>query len=517
MKSIYSFFMTRKSSDDLFLPFFRIACSLFFLIHFVSVFPDFNALYGRDGIVPADLGELFSYPFIPTLSSFSGALDRWFSIQEPAALLIFQGIYITGCLSLLIGCCSRFSAILVFILHTMLISGAHLYSYGVDMFATIAMFYCCIFPLGAEMSIDKKLFYKDKEVNPTAYRRILQIHICLVYWASGLGKIIGYNWWNGESIWKALHLPFIHGTDAINYDFLGEYPLLSLLIGWGTLLLELCYPLFVWKKPWKNIWLSLVILMHISIIVALNLYFFSTLMIILNLSAFLNLESKKNREKATAATIPGRQSRYGHPILFGWGLTHLVLILAVCIFSVFDDYDIFYNSEKTGYKRPAGLQRAQAAFETPGLVEYLRLAGIDTGYGFFAPNVASAYVIDFRLLDRNDNVVKRQYMPELKSGEGLMRFGTLLGNFQKKLKTLSKQEKKKSVQTRYLDALVKAMSMSILKQQTAGDACKVKAVLYIYSYPSLKEIMLEKRDKQLIPLDSFTVNSNKAIVLNSND
>ncbi|MBW8683174.1 hypothetical protein [Chitinophaga rhizophila] len=517
MKSVYCFFTERKSSDDLFLPFFRISVSLFFLIHFLAVIPDFAALYSREGIIPADLGELFSHYFVPTLSSFSALLYSWFHLEEATSLSIFQGLYITCCLTLLIGFCSRASAILLFILHTILISGAHLYSYGVDMFTTIMMFYCCVFPLGADKSIDKHFFYRNREVNPTQYRRLLQIHICLVYWASGLGKIVGYNWWNGEAIWKALHLPFIHGTDAVSYDVLGEYPLLSLLIGWGTVLIELLYPLFIWKKPWKNIWLALVIMMHLGIILALNLYFFSTLMIIFNLSAFLNLENKKEDIQAQGAGDSDAVVRNRRPVFVTWALVHIVMILFVCVYSVFDDYDAFYHGNKKDYKRPVALERVQSVLGIPILADYLRFAGIDTGYGFFAPNVASAYVIDFRLMNQEGQVVKSQYLPELKSGESVVRFGTLLGNFQRKLKLMEKGENKKGLYGRYLDALVKAMGQSILKQNQQADVSTVKAVLYMYSYPSLKEITLEKREKKLIPLDSFTVVKKAPLVLNNID
>lgn len=46
------------------------------------------------------------------------------------------------------------------------------------------------------------------------------------------------------------------------------------------------YPLFIWMPKTRKLWLSLTICMHLGIAIILNLYFFSTLMIIWNLANF---------------------------------------------------------------------------------------------------------------------------------------------------------------------------------------------------------------------------------------
>ena len=166
--------------------------------------------------------------------------------------------------------------------------------YGVDRFKAISLFYCCVFPLGSSFSIDRKIFrYEDP--NPSPYRKIIQIHLCFVYFFSGVDKAMGINWWNGVSFWKAIHLPSFVSDFNFNYDFMADYPFITIAIGWATVITEIMYPFFIWPKNTRNFWLTMTIMMHVGIIIFLNLSFFGTLMILLNLLAFLNLSGRNEQ------------------------------------------------------------------------------------------------------------------------------------------------------------------------------------------------------------------------------
>ncbi len=84
-------------------------------------------------------------------------------------------------------------------------------------------------------------------------KNYFSIHIAIAYFVSGIEKLSGYNWRNGESIWKAVHLPNFNNDFNINFDFLGKHPLFIVFIGWSTILIELFYPLFITLKKNKNI------------------------------------------------------------------------------------------------------------------------------------------------------------------------------------------------------------------------------------------------------------------------
>src|SRR5699024_1197535 len=120
--------------------------------------------------------------------------------------------------------------------------------------------------------------------------------LSIAYFSSGLLKILGFNWRNGEAIWKTVNLPYSNLDFHFDFSFLGQHPLLCVIIGWIIILTELCYPLFIWYSKTRKLWLYLTISMHIGIILVLNLYFFSTIMIIWNLTAFYFLQQDRSKK-----------------------------------------------------------------------------------------------------------------------------------------------------------------------------------------------------------------------------
>ncbi|MFT3883817.1 MAG: hypothetical protein QM703_29820 [Gemmatales bacterium] len=44
--------------------------------------------------------------------------------------------------------------------------------------------------------------------------RLIQIHMCIVYFISGLAKLQGSTWWNGSATWLTMNSPlFNEGVD----------------------------------------------------------------------------------------------------------------------------------------------------------------------------------------------------------------------------------------------------------------------------------------------------------------
>src|SRR5690606_15332491 len=126
-------------------------------------------------------------------------------------------------------------------------------------------------------------------VGATPFRRILQLHLCIVYFFSGFEKLLGYNWHNGEAVWKALHLPYMKTAISQHVEKLGDYPLVFIVAGWAVIFIEMAYPVFMNLSKTRTFWLVAAVLLHLGIAVSLELYFFSAMMIMFNLSAFDSL------------------------------------------------------------------------------------------------------------------------------------------------------------------------------------------------------------------------------------
>jgi hypothetical protein len=186
---------------------------------------------------------------------------------------------------LLIGLFSRTAAIVTWFLHLASVKSAALLAYGMDDLTTIGLFYLVVSPLPDKFSLDhilRKATLKDPKFSGLA-RRVLQIHLCIIYFFSGLSKCLGPGWWNGDSLWRVLtHPPF----DILPPEFLVRWKDVFPFLGISVWVMEIAYPLFIWGKRTRNIWLVCVIGMHIAIGVTMGMYLFALIMIVLNLAAF---------------------------------------------------------------------------------------------------------------------------------------------------------------------------------------------------------------------------------------
>lgn len=182
---------------------------------------------------------------------------------------------------------------------------------------------------------------------------------------------------------------------------------------------------------------------------------------------------------------------------------HLLLILAVCVKSTIANYMGFYGVTSPKLARQT-LQIADALSGLPGVYHYSVLAGIDAGYGFFAPNVASEYVLSFDCYEAEGTLLYRRTMPGFRQRESATRYVTMLGAFQDKLVAIMDGEEDASdVRQRHLNAIVRSMAMNMLEKD--GGVSRIQAKLYLYDFPSLIESRQVEPRSRLIEVESFDV------------
>lgn len=291
---IFSILKYNKSWID----FFRISISIYCIVSFISFWGDLPNIFFSNAFVKPEIIDILDdslSPSLYTLYEFLGLSS--YNIDFDLFVKVNLYSYLIFLLFLLIGFLNRFSALMVFILNLIITKSMTFYLSGADFFTSMALFYCFIFPNG-EYTMDNLLF-KRKETNFVSLKwsiRLLQMHMCIIYFFSGINKGIGKNWYNGEAVWKAVSAHNYGGV--VN---LSEYNLpafIYIFIGILTLIVETFYPIFVNLKKTRRVWIFLVISMHTSIMLFMGLYFFGTIMIILNLTAYYipyqNTEFKVN-------------------------------------------------------------------------------------------------------------------------------------------------------------------------------------------------------------------------------
>ena len=164
----------------------------------------------------------------------------------------------------------RVAAGILLVLHNALFVSAGGFAYGYDDFCGQALFYCMLFPARPHRTC---LF-------------MIQLQVSAVYFFAGFGKALGPTWHNGEALWKALHLPGYMGHWRPPIEFLGPYPMLWSVLGWLVIVIELGYAVFIWLPATRRWWLSATVILHVGIALCMGLYYFSALLIVLNLVAF---------------------------------------------------------------------------------------------------------------------------------------------------------------------------------------------------------------------------------------
>lgn len=286
-RRVIEFFFPIQSDE--WLTVLRIGLAIQVLLYSLAMRSDWNYLLagtGR-GLISRDLSEV-------ALSGESSLIPRlgWlvnigshFGVSEALILDAAWLCLVWAACLLIIGLFSRTAAISTWFFHLCAVKSGGLLAYGMDNFATIGLFYLMLSPLPDRCSVDYK-FRKVGLKNPQLlglFRRVLQIHLCIIYFFGGLAKFAGPGWWNGNSLWRALtQIPF----NIISPEILVKWKDLFPLVGISVWLIEIGYPLLIWSKRTRNIWLICVIIMHVAIGLMMGMYLFALVMIVLNVAAF---------------------------------------------------------------------------------------------------------------------------------------------------------------------------------------------------------------------------------------
>lgn len=157
----------------------------------------------------------------------------------------------------------------------------------------------------------------------------------------------------------------------------------------------------------------------------------------------------------------------------------LIVVIISGINSTADSYYSFYYPKKTDSIKPLVFHLSQKIEESLPLRFFDTYTGFDTGYGFFSPNVASSFIIVFKIYDDDCQLIKAQKNIAFKSKEGLIRFTSFQTMFLHKL-----EKNTTHIYDRYLDIVMEQLSKSVLKKYPSTYS--VESSLYLYDYPNLK-------------------------------
>jgi hypothetical protein len=164
--------------------------------------------------------------------------------------------------------------------------------FGLDDINALLAMYLMIGPCGAAYSLDR--LWKRKRaggplpvapsVSANVAIRLIQIHMCVVYFFSATGKLLGATWWGGQAIWLSVgNLEY----QSLDMTWLASWPLLINFLTHATVFWELSYCVLVWPRLLRPLVIAMAVPVHLGIAIALGMKTFGLVMLIGN-AAFIS-------------------------------------------------------------------------------------------------------------------------------------------------------------------------------------------------------------------------------------
>ncbi len=115
---------------------------------------------------------------------------------------------------------------------------------------------------------------------------------------------------------------------------------------------------------------------------------------------------------------------------------------------------------------------------------YSDYSGAETGYGFYAPNVASQFLVLYTIKDDDGNVIETS-LPRHYSKEALTRYFTAFDVFMDKI------DKPDEKYDNFMDVIMKSMALKVLEDHPPYR--NIEADLLVYDLPVIAEFQAGER------------------------
>ena len=129
--------------------------------------------------------------------------------------------------------------------------------------------------------------------------RLINVHMCVIYFFAGMSKLQGESWWTGEAMWRAFsNLEY----QSIDMTWLAWHPWLLNLITHVSVLWEVFFCVLIWRPRLRPLMLAAAVVLHVGIGACLGMWTFGLIMLV-GCASFLPSTTVRD---ILAALSPGR-------------------------------------------------------------------------------------------------------------------------------------------------------------------------------------------------------------------
>jgi hypothetical protein len=184
--------------------------------------------------------------------------------------------------------------------------------FGLDQINVMLTLYLAIGPSGSTLSLDRWLAMRQQGNSPLPVRksaganlaqRLIQVHMCVIYFFAAISKLQGPSWWTGEAMWRAFGN---QEYQSVVMTWLAWHPWLVNMMTHVTIIWELSFCVLIWRPRWRALMLLGAVVLHLGIGACLAMWTFGLIMLV-GCAAFLPNEPVRRVIEWIAAR--GKRSR----------------------------------------------------------------------------------------------------------------------------------------------------------------------------------------------------------------
>lgn len=178
--------------------------------------------------------------------------------------------------------------------------------FGLDQINVMLTLYLTIGDSGRAVSVDRWLARRKggagaapaaPSVRANLGPRLIQVHMCVIYFFAGISKLQGPAWWGGDAMWRAFANLEYQSTDM---TWLAWHPWVLNLVTHTTILWEISFCVLIWHRLWRPLVLAGGVAMHLGIGACLGMWTFGLVMLI-GCASFLPHEAVRQLLEALAS------------------------------------------------------------------------------------------------------------------------------------------------------------------------------------------------------------------------
>lgn len=251
----------------------RMGFAVLMLVNLAVLYPDLALWFTDDGILPFAAGREATGPF--------GWSVFWVLPGSAAVVQACFWICTIQTVLLGIGFLSRLNAACVWVWLLSFQNRNPMILDSEDAVMRLVLLCLVLMPCGAAWSVDAWLRRRSvaKSYRPAVGLRLLQLQMCLIFFAAGLWKLGGQPWFDGTALYYVGRLDDFFGrfpTPAWIFDT----PWVVALLTWSVIAAELAVPLLVWFRETRRTALLMALCFHLANEYSMHLFLFHWIMLV---------------------------------------------------------------------------------------------------------------------------------------------------------------------------------------------------------------------------------------------